>query len=54
MHLPLEKLADYYRYLYDAAKGYIKDAAQREEYLKIVHGWVGDVEQLETLLAGGN
>ena len=48
---PLGKLASYYRYLYDTAQGYIKDPAQREEYLAIVLGWVSDVEQLDAVLS---
>jgi len=51
IHPPLSKLANYYLYLYDMAKGYIKDPVQREEYLAIVLGWVRDVEQLDAILS---
>lgn len=49
--LPLKGLANYYSYLYAAAEGYVKDAAQREAQLRIVRGWREDVEHLADLLA---
>ena len=48
--VPLERLADYYHHLYEMAKGYVKDPAEREEQLNIVKGWQEEVEQLDTLL----
>lgn len=47
---PLNLLARYYGQLADMAKGYIKDPAQREEQLGIVHGWQAECEQLNNLL----
>ncbi len=49
---PLEKLADYYRYLHEMARGYVKDPAQREEQLAIIDGWSRDVEELAGALRG--
>jgi NAD(P)-dependent dehydrogenase (short-subunit alcohol dehydrogenase family) len=48
--LPLKRLANYYGYLYAAAAGYVKDPAEREEQLRIVRGWQGEVERLAALL----
>jgi hypothetical protein len=50
LNAPLPGLADYYTYLREMAKGYVKDPAQREEQLAIVKGWQDDVEQLAGLL----
>jgi hypothetical protein len=47
---PLESLANFYVYLYDMAKGYVKDPQQREEQLAIVKSWQTDVEELDRLL----
>ena len=47
---PLRRLADYYKHLYEMAKGYVKDPAKREEQLAIVKGWQEEVEQLDELL----
>ena len=47
---PFNLLAGFYVNLYEMAKGYIKDANQREEQLGIVQGWHEDVENLASLL----
>jgi NAD(P)-dependent dehydrogenase (short-subunit alcohol dehydrogenase family) len=47
---PFDGLARYYAHLYDMAKGYIKDPAQREEQLRIVKGWQEDAERLGQVL----
>lgn len=47
---PFDRLAAYYSHLYEMAKGYVKDPAQREEQLRIVKGWQQEVEQLGSLL----
>jgi len=46
----LDALAGYYAYLGEMAKGYAKDAAEREEQLAIVRGWQEDVEALAGVL----
>ncbi|HUT17609.1 MAG TPA: hypothetical protein VM366_00510, partial [Anaerolineae bacterium] len=46
----LDALAGYYAYLGEMAKGYAKDAAEREEQLAIVRGWREDVEALAGVL----
>jgi len=43
-------LVGFYANLYEMAKGYIKDAKQREEQLEIVKGWREDVERLNSIL----
>lgn len=53
-HASLGGLASFYESLYEAGKGYIKDPAQREEYLEIVQGWIGDVKGLDALLRGAS
>lgn len=45
-------LAGYYGYLYEAAKGFVKDPTARAEQLKIVEGWRLDAEKLDELLKG--
>jgi len=50
---PLQALAGYYAHLHKMAEGYLKDPAQREEYLGIVYDWRMDVERLAELLASG-
>ena len=50
LYLPLDRLASYYAYLHDMAKGYVKDPVEREEQLGIVKGWQGEVEMLHALL----
>ena len=50
IHAPLASLADFYTYLYDMAKGYVKDEHQREEQLAIVKGWQMDVENLSEMV----
>jgi NAD(P)-dependent dehydrogenase (short-subunit alcohol dehydrogenase family) len=50
IRLPLDKLANYYDYLHDMGKGYIKDPVQREEHLGIVRGWQSDVERLNMII----
>jgi hypothetical protein len=47
---PLGALASYHAYMYEMAKGYIKDPKQREEHLFIVWGWKVDAEELGKLL----
>jgi len=47
---PLDRLAAYYGHLYEMARGYVKDPAQRDEQLRIVKGWQTEVEQLRLLL----
>ena len=46
LRAPFDGLAGYYAHLYDMAKGYVKDLAQREEQLRIVAGWQHDAVQL--------
>ena len=48
---PFDRLATYYAYLYDMAKGYVKDPVQREEQLGIVKGWQTEVEQLHSIMS---
>jgi len=48
---PFDGLVGYYAHLHEMAKGYIKDAAQREEQLRMVKSWQEDVEQLGAWLA---
>ncbi len=43
---PLEKLAAYYGHMADLARGYVKDARQRDEQVGIVLGWQREVEAL--------
>jgi len=50
IHAPLDRLAAYYGYLYEMAKGYVKDPVQRDEQLCIVRGWQMEVERLHSLL----
>jgi len=50
IHLPLEKLAEYYDHLADLAKGYEKDPVKLEENLRYVHRWRDDVDDLIRLL----
>ena len=47
----LERLAAYYGHLGDLAAGYVKDADQREEQLRIVASWKAEVERL---IGGGS
>lgn len=49
-NVPLGSLANFYVYLYDMAKGYVKDPRQREEQLAIVKSWQSDAEELEGIL----
>jgi hypothetical protein len=51
---PLPALVKYYGFLYDTAKGYLKDPAQREEQLNIVRTWQEDVQRLADLLKIGS
>ncbi len=51
LHAPLRDLARYYGQLAEMAKGYVKDAQQREEQLRIVYGWQTECTQLESLLS---
>lgn len=51
--VPLDALAHFYTQLYDLAKGYVKDAAQREVQLATVDGWRKDVLRLAESLHGG-
>jgi hypothetical protein len=50
INTPFDRLAAYYAHLYEMAKGYVKDPAQREEQLRIVGGWRAEVEGLGALL----
>jgi NAD(P)-dependent dehydrogenase (short-subunit alcohol dehydrogenase family) len=43
---PLEKLEGFYDHLGELARGYVKDAKQREEQLQIVAVWKEEVERL--------
>ncbi len=47
---PLDALAGHYAHLYELAKGYVKDPAQREAELAIVAGWQADVLALSDLI----
>jgi hypothetical protein len=47
---PFDLLAGFYANLYEMAKGYIKDARQREKQLSIVHGWREEVDRLNSHL----
>jgi NAD(P)-dependent dehydrogenase (short-subunit alcohol dehydrogenase family) len=47
---PFDRLASYYGYLYEMAKGYVKNPEQKEEQLRIVSGWKEEIEQLQKLL----
>ncbi len=47
---PLDKLAGYYAHLADLARGYEKNAARLEDYLRHIHAWQTEVESLQTLL----
>jgi hypothetical protein len=42
----LTKLAAFYAHLGDLARGYVKDAAAREEQATIGSGWVSEVDAL--------
>jgi NAD(P)-dependent dehydrogenase (short-subunit alcohol dehydrogenase family) len=47
---PFDLLASFYTNLHEMAKGYVKDAKQREEQLEIVKSWREDVERLNSIL----
>jgi NAD(P)-dependent dehydrogenase (short-subunit alcohol dehydrogenase family) len=47
---PLDRLAAYYGHLYEMAKGYVKNPAQRDKQLRIIKGWQTEVERLHSLL----
>jgi len=51
INAPLDSLAVYYGFLYQAAEGYLKNPAEREEQLAIVRGWQEEAERLQDLLA---
>jgi NAD(P)-dependent dehydrogenase (short-subunit alcohol dehydrogenase family) len=51
MNVPLDSLVAFYRFLYKAGEGYLKDPAEREEQLGILRGWQGDAEGLQELLS---
>ncbi len=40
------KLAAYYDHLGELARGYVKDAAQREAQLRLIAGWKAEAEHL--------
>jgi NAD(P)-dependent dehydrogenase (short-subunit alcohol dehydrogenase family) len=46
IHAPFDRLAAYYEHLHQMAKGYVKDAVQRDEQLRIIRGWQVEVENL--------
>lgn len=48
---PLQALAGFYANLAEMARGYVKDPAQREEYVAMVNGWAADAGALARLLA---
>ncbi len=48
---PFDGLVGYYAHLHEMAKGYINDAAQREEQLRMVKSWQEDVGRLGAWLA---
>ncbi len=48
---PLGRLSAYYDHLADLARGYVKDAAARDEQLEIVSGWRAEVDRLTAALA---
>jgi NAD(P)-dependent dehydrogenase (short-subunit alcohol dehydrogenase family) len=50
INAPFDRLAAYYGFLQDMAKGYVKDPVQREEQLRTVKDWQTEVEQLHSLL----
>ncbi len=50
LNCPLDKLAGYYKFLADTAKGYVKNADEREKQVTIVRSWQQDVVELDNLL----
>jgi NAD(P)-dependent dehydrogenase (short-subunit alcohol dehydrogenase family) len=50
VRLQPQGLAAYHAHMNEMAKGYIKDPAEREKNLAIVHGWQTDAEELGRLL----
>jgi NAD(P)-dependent dehydrogenase (short-subunit alcohol dehydrogenase family) len=50
VHAPLGSLANYYSYLAETAKGYIKDPSERDRQVAIVQGWRADVEALQAFI----
>jgi hypothetical protein len=53
LNYPLKDLAGFYYFLVETAKGFVKNAAEREKQVDIVLGWQRDVEELEKLLTTG-
>ena len=49
---PLDRLAAFYGHMADLARGYVRDAAERDAQVAMVDGWRGEVERLrQTLVA---
>lgn len=46
----LERLAGFYEHLGELASGYVKDSAQRDQQLRLVAAWRGEVEDLRRAL----
>ena len=46
----MKALAEYYGFMYEAGKGFIKDPVEREKNLAIVQSWQDDAEKLNQLL----
>lgn len=52
LDVPLNRLADFYTYLQQAARGYVKDPAELESQLAVVDSWRLEVLALQELLTG--
>jgi len=52
LHVPVEKLAKYYKHLEELAEGYEKDPVKLQEYVEIMRGWQDDANRLAALMGG--
>jgi NAD(P)-dependent dehydrogenase (short-subunit alcohol dehydrogenase family) len=52
MATTVARLAAFYGHLADLARGYVKDATEREEQVRVVDGWREDADRLAATLAG--
>jgi len=48
----LVKLAGFYAHMAELARGYVKDAAQRDQQMAMIAGWKGDVDRLVQSVTG--
>ena len=48
----IARLAAFYDHLGELARGYVKDADQRDEQLRVVAAWRSEVDELAAALAG--